>query len=71
MSDVIEVEGIGEVYAQKLKQAGIATGESLLEEGATRAGREKLAQATGISEKLILRLIGTISSRLSGTLADH
>ena len=60
MSDVIEVEGIGEVYAQKLKQAGIATGESRPEEGAARTGREKLAQATGISEKPILRWVNHV-----------
>ena len=33
MSDVIEVEGIGEVYALKLKKAGIATTDDLLEAG--------------------------------------
>ena len=72
MSDVIEVEGIGEVYAQKLKQAGIATSESLLEQGATRAGREKIAQATGISEKRILRWVNHVDLfRIKGVQAQY
>ena len=72
MSDVIEVEGIGEVYGQKLKQAGIATSESLLEQGATRAGREKIAQATGISEKLILRWVNHVDLfRIKGVQAQY
>jgi predicted flap endonuclease-1-like 5' DNA nuclease len=60
MSDVIEVEGIGEAYAQKLKQAGIATTEALLRAGATPAGRQKIAQKTGISGKRILRWINHV-----------
>ena len=60
MSDVIEVEGIGEVYAQKLKKAGIATTDALLEAGATPAGRQKIAQKSGISGKRILRWINHV-----------
>jgi predicted flap endonuclease-1-like 5' DNA nuclease len=55
MSDVLEVEGIGKVYAKKLKDAGIATSEALLEKGATPAGRKKIAEKSGISAKRILR----------------
>lgn len=50
-----QIEGIGEVYAQKLNAAGIKTTEDLLEKGATAAGRTKLAEETGISGKLILK----------------
>ncbi|MBR8720338.1 hypothetical protein IX307_000281 [Bacteroides pyogenes] len=50
-----QIEGIGEVYAQKLNAAGIKTTEALLEKGATAAGRAKLAKETGISGKLILK----------------
>ncbi|GAE14105.1 DUF4332 domain-containing protein [Bacteroides pyogenes] len=50
-----QIEGIGEVYAQKLNAAGIKTTEALLEKGATAAGRAKLAEETGISGKLILK----------------
>ncbi|MDE6860228.1 MAG: DUF4332 domain-containing protein [Duncaniella sp.] len=52
-----EIEGIGESYATKLKEAGVATTEALLEKGATKKGREQLADATGISEKLILKWV--------------
>lgn len=52
---IIEIEGIGEVYADKLNAAGVKTTEELLDKAATKKGREKLAEETGISEKLILK----------------
>jgi len=51
------IEGIGEKYAQKLKEVGIATTEQLLEVGATKKGRDQLAEKTGISPKLILEWV--------------
>lgn len=51
---IIDVEGIGDVYAAKLTEIGINTVEELLEKGKTPAGRAALAEATGISPKLIL-----------------
>lgn len=50
-----EVEGIGSSYATKLEEAGVKTTEDLLARCATKKGREKLAEETGISEKLILK----------------
>lgn len=50
-----QVEGIGESYAAKLREAGIDTTDDLLTKCATRNGREKIAEATGISSKLILK----------------
>ena len=52
---IIDIEGVGEVYAQKLEAAGIAKVEDLLEQCAAPKGRKDLAEKTGISEKLILR----------------
>ena len=52
---IVDIEGIGDVYAAKLNEAGIKTTDDLLNQCATRAGRRKMAEATGISEKLILR----------------
>ena len=52
---IIDIEGIGDVYAAKLNEAGVKTTDDLLEKCATRAGRRKMAEATEISEKLILR----------------
>jgi predicted flap endonuclease-1-like 5' DNA nuclease len=60
MSDVIEVEGIGKVYAKKLKDVGIATTEALLENGATPAGRQKIAEKSGISPTRILKWLNHV-----------
>lgn len=52
---IAEIEGIGAVYAQKLNEVGIKTTDDLLAQCAKKSGRSKVAKATGISEKLILR----------------
>jgi len=57
MTALIELEGVGEVYAKKLKELGVATTAALLERGATPKGRKELAEAAGISEKLILEWV--------------
>ena len=57
MSSVIDIEGIGEIYARKLHEAGVATTEALLEKGATPSGRKALAEKTGIGDRLILRWV--------------
>ena len=51
---IIDVEGIGPVYAEKLEAAGIKNSDQLLEKGKTAKGRKELAEATGISGKFIL-----------------
>ena len=51
---IIDIEGIGPVYAEKLLAAGIDTDAKLLEKCAKPAGRKALAEETGISPKLIL-----------------
>jgi predicted flap endonuclease-1-like 5' DNA nuclease len=51
--DVEDVEGIGPAQAQKLASVGIATTDDLLRAGATHDARERIAEATGISGKLI------------------
>ncbi len=55
MTALTAIEGIGDVYMGKLKEAGIDSTESLLEKCATPAGRTALADTTGISGKLILK----------------
>ena len=52
---IIDIEGIGDVYAQKLIAAGINKVSELLEKCAAPKGRKELAEATGISAKLILK----------------
>jgi predicted flap endonuclease-1-like 5' DNA nuclease len=57
MAKLAEIEGIGEVYAQKLEAAGVSSIEKLLEAGASKKGREDLSAKTGVSEKLILEWV--------------
>lgn len=52
---IAEIEGIGQAYADKLEAAGIKTTDDLLEKCASPKGREKVAEETGISPKLILK----------------
>jgi predicted RecB family nuclease len=47
------LEGVGEAYASKLREAGITTTEDLLVRARSRSGRGTLAAASGISERLI------------------
>ncbi|HEY57698.1 MAG TPA: DUF4332 domain-containing protein [Anaerolineae bacterium] len=51
------IEGIGPVYAAKLREAGIATTEALWKKGASRQGRKELAARTGLSEGQILEWV--------------
>ena len=55
VNKLIDVEGIGPVYAEKLKSAGAETTKDLLKLAKTPAARKKLAEATGIGEALILK----------------
>ena len=52
---IIDIEGVGDVYAEKLQAAGINKVSELLDKCADPKGRKELAEATGISEKLILK----------------
>jgi len=55
VNKLIDVEGIGHVYAEKLKSAGAETTKDLLKLAKTPTARKKLAESTGISDKLILK----------------
>jgi len=55
MSKLSMIEGIGESYVTKLKEAGVPSVEGLLTACATKKNRVDLAAKTGISEKLILK----------------
>lgn len=52
---LIDIEGVGAAYAEKLAAAGLVTTAQYLEKCATPAGRKALAEETGISDKLILK----------------
>jgi predicted flap endonuclease-1-like 5' DNA nuclease len=51
---VIDIEGIGPTYADKLGKLGIQTTGDLLIKGATKKGRIEIAEKTSIPESLIL-----------------
>lgn len=54
MAKLSYIEGIGEVYEAKLNAVGIRSTDDFLEKAATKKGRQEVAEATGLSEKLIL-----------------
>jgi predicted flap endonuclease-1-like 5' DNA nuclease len=60
MANLIVVEGIGPVYAQQLKEAGIRSTDALLAAGATPEGRKDIAAKTGIGDALILRWVNHV-----------
>jgi len=51
---IIDIEGVGDVYASKLIAAGVNTVAELLERGKDPKGRAELEEATGIAHGLIL-----------------
>ena len=57
MGKIMEIEGIGPVYAEKLIAIGISTTNKLLKMGSTPKGREELAEKSGISKDLLLEWI--------------
>jgi predicted flap endonuclease-1-like 5' DNA nuclease len=67
-----DVEGIGATFAGKLSAAGVATTDALLEQGGTAAGRDRLSEATGISEKLLLEWVNHADlMRLDGVGSEY
>ena len=54
---IVEIEGIGPVFAEKLGKVGVIITDNLLEAGATRTGRKKLAESSGIDESKILNWV--------------
>lgn len=50
-----EIEGIGPVMGQKMRDVGVATTDKLLESTLSPKQRKDLAEATGISPNLILK----------------
>ena len=51
---IIDIQGIGPAYAEKLSAAGITTVDQLLEMGKTAKARKSLEETTGINGSLIL-----------------
>lgn len=72
MAKIIDVEGIGKDYTEKLKGAGIDTTDELLEAGKTPEMREELAEKTGISKTLILEWVNLSDlERIKGVSEEY
>lgn len=72
MTKVVEIEGIGETYAAKLKEAGVRTTDELLKAGGSAKGRAELESKTGIRHDLILEWINLADlARVIGVGAQY
>lgn len=54
MAKLETIEGIGPIYAEKLRSVGVRSVAALLSAGATPEGRKQLAEKTGIGDEYIL-----------------
>jgi predicted flap endonuclease-1-like 5' DNA nuclease len=72
MAKIVDVEGIGSKYADKLIKAGASSTDALLKVGATPKGRKNLAEKTGISEALILKWVNHVDLyRIKGVGSEY
>lgn len=72
MTKLSVIEGIGTIYEEKLKTAGVKSVEDLLDIGSTKDGRSDLADSTDISEKLILKWVNHADlSRIKGVSGEY
>ncbi|MFA5624240.1 MAG: DUF4332 domain-containing protein [Bradymonadales bacterium] len=69
---VEEVEGIGEVLGEKLREHGVTTTDKLLEATLSPKQRKDLAEKTGIPEKKILRFANMVDLfRITGVGGEY
>jgi len=72
MAKLSYIEGIGEVYEGKLREAGIRSTGDLLKKGATPEGRKALAAKSGIKPELILKWVNHADLyRIKGIGAEY
>jgi len=70
--NIIDVEGIGPVYAEQLGAVGVKTTDDLLERGAKPKGRDDLEAATGIAHALILKWVNRVDLyRIKGVGSEY
>jgi predicted flap endonuclease-1-like 5' DNA nuclease len=58
-SGLTRIKGIGSIFVQGLQEIGVTTPEKLLKLGATSRSRRKLAEALGISERVVLNWVNS------------
>jgi predicted flap endonuclease-1-like 5' DNA nuclease len=72
MTNLVDIEGVGEVYAAKLEAVGVGSQEALLQMGATPKGRRDLAEKAAITENLILEWVNRVDlARIKGVGEDY
>ena len=72
MTSLLEIEGVGAVYQQKLKAVGVGSTEKLLELGGTPKGRKDLAEKSGIGDALILEWVNHADLfRIKGVASEY
>lgn len=72
MSKLVDIEGVGPGYAQKLSSAGIISTQDLLRQGATPKGRKAVAEKSGFSEKQILEWVNRVDLfRIKGVARQY
>jgi len=70
--NIIDVEGVGPVYAEQLAAVGVKTTDDLLERGAKPKGRQDLEAATGIGHALILKWVNRVDLyRIKGVGSEY
>ncbi|MGA3057009.1 MAG: DUF4332 domain-containing protein [Candidatus Limnocylindrales bacterium] len=70
--NIVDVEGIGPVYGEKLEAVGVKTTDDLLQRGATQKGREELEAASGIGRVLILKWVNRVDLyRIDGVGSEY
>ena len=70
--NIIDVEGVGPVYAEQLAAVGVKPTDDLLERGAKPKGRQDLEAATGIGHALILKWVNRVDLyRIKGVGSEY
>ena len=72
MANLLDIEGVGDKYAGKLRAAGITTTQKLLEMGSSSKGRKEIADKTGIGDALILEWVNHVDLfRITGVGEEY
>ncbi len=72
MASLTKIEGLGDVYAAKLRGAGVGSVEPLLEKGSTSSGRKQIIADTGLSGKVLLRCVNHADLfRIKGVAGEY
>jgi predicted flap endonuclease-1-like 5' DNA nuclease len=72
MTNIAEIEGIGDKFAATLREHGIGTVEILLTDGGSPAGRKSIAEKTKIDAKRILEWVNRADlMRIKGVGSEY